>query len=94
MIKEKFEASEQVWGRLIESINNPPARKNSLLQKEIVTILSMAVFCMFFVNYETIKKSDLNNFIYTTYHQLANPNDSSFTLDAWTKISAKLQKEE
>jgi len=93
MEKERFPSSEKVWERLVASINNP-IKKKSPVQQEAVIVLSMAVCFMFFINYETIKRSGLNDFIYTNHSQLADPSDSSFTSDAWTKINSRLQKEE
>jgi len=93
MKKEGFAASEQVWERLVVSINTPAKNKTSV-QLEAVIALSVAVCCMIFINYTTIKRSDINDFIYTNYRQLADPSDRNFSSDAWTKISANLQKEE
>ncbi len=94
MKRERFESSERVWARLAGSINDAQTKRSCLLQKETVAVLSIAVFCMLFVNYEAIKRSNLNNFIYTTYHQLADPKEIVCASDAWAKISVKLQKEE
>ncbi len=93
MERGRFPSSEKVWDRLVVSINDTPKRK-SPLQQEAVIALSMAVCFMFFINYETIKRSGLNDFIYTNHSQLADPSDSSFASDAWTKINTRLQKEE
>lgn len=93
MKKERFAASEQVWERLVISINTPAEKKRSV-QLETIIALSMAVCCMIFINYATIKRSDINDFIYTSYRQLADPSDRNFSSDAWTKISANLLKEE
>lgn len=93
MEREMFRSSEKVWDKLVVSINNKPKR-TAPIQQEAVIALSMAVCFMFFINYETIKRSGLNDFIYNNHSQLADPSDSSFTSDAWTKISSRLQKEE
>jgi len=93
MEREGFLSSEKVWDRLVVSINDTPKRR-SPVQQEAVIALSMAICFMFFINYETVKRSGLSDFIYTNHSQLADPSDSSFASDAWTKIDSRLQKEE
>ncbi|MFA5105162.1 MAG: hypothetical protein WC527_08310 [Candidatus Margulisiibacteriota bacterium] len=91
MEKEIFGASEKVWDRLVVSINGLPTRKDHI-QQEAVIALSVAVCCMFFVNYETIKRCGSNDSIYASYRQLVDPNDSNSISDAWTIINSRLQK--